>query len=219
VWSSSPPLTYHPTSQVYLNHHCHIDNLSNLHLTRQTLNMRNFAFPKHHYPPPLQHSTTVVHRIFCFLIPKCRTFTKPTEQLGEHAKVKKEAVHMAQEAGTEQCAQMKRAQQEQSQAVMHIMQNRNLILMESQTKQDLAWKLQSHAHLLNSQDMSHLAGSTHNKLCNGGGPIRRNRPVHGNAALGVAPYERVAKAHKHEFDDDHLMSSSDIRSPHPPCQC
>jgi hypothetical protein len=126
---------------------------------------------------------------------------------------------MAQEAGTEQCAQMKRAQQEQSQAVMHIMQNRNLILMESQTKQDLAWKLQSHAHLLNSQDMSHLAGSTHNKLCNGGGPIRRNRPVHGNAALGVAPYERVAKAHKHEFDDDHLMSSSDIRSPHPPCQC
>jgi meiosis induction protein kinase IME2/SME1 len=122
-------------------------------------------------------------------------------------KVKKEAARMAREAEMERRAQMKKAQQEQSRAVM---QNRNLILMESQTKQDLAWKWQSHAHLLNSQDTSRLAGSTHNKLRNGG-PIR-DRPVHGNAALGVAPYERVAKARKREFDDDHSMSSADVRS-------
>ena len=122
-------------------------------------------------------------------------------------KVKKEAARMAREAEMERRAQRKKAQQEQSRAVM---QNRNLILMESQTKQDIAWKWQSHAQLL-SQDTSRVAGSEHNKLRNGGGPIR-DHSVHGNAMLGTGPYERLAKARKREFDDDHSMSSTDVRS-------
>ena len=123
-------------------------------------------------------------------------------------KVKKEAARMAREAEMERRAQRKKAQQEQSRAVM---QNRNAILMESQTKQDIAWKWQSHAQLLNSQDTSRVAGSEHSKLRNGAGPIR-DRPVHGTATMGTGPYERVAKARKREFDDDHSMSSSDVRS-------
>jgi hypothetical protein len=122
--------------------------------------------------------------------------------------VKKEAARMAREAEMERRAQRKKAQQEQSRAVM---QNRNLLIMESQTKADLLWKWQSHAQLLNSQDTSRLAGSEHSKLRNGGGPIR-DRPAHGNAAMGLGPYERVAKVRKREFDDDHSMSSSDVRS-------
>ena len=119
-------------------------------------------------------------------------------------KVKKEAARMAREAEMERRAQRKKAQQEQSRAVM---QNRNLIIMESQTaRADLVWKWQ-----LNSQDASRLAGSEHSKLRDGGGPIR-DRPVHGNAAACPGPYERVAKARKREFDDDHSMSSSDVRS-------
>ena len=123
-------------------------------------------------------------------------------------KVKKEAARMAREAEMQRRAQRKKAQQEQSRAVM---QNRNQIIMEAQTKQELEWKWQSHAHLVNSQDTSRLAGSEHNKLRNGGGPIR-DRPAHGDSLLGLAPYERVAKARKREFDDDHSMSSSDVRS-------
>lgn len=124
-------------------------------------------------------------------------------------KVKKEAARMAREAEMERRAQRKKAQQDQSRAVM---QNRNLIIMESQTaKADLVWKWQTHSQLLNSQDTSRLAGSEHSKLRDGGGPIR-DRPVHGNVAAGLGPYERVAKARKREFDDDHSMSSSDVRS-------
>ncbi|KAI0308212.1 kinase-like domain-containing protein [Multifurca ochricompacta] len=122
-------------------------------------------------------------------------------------KVKKEAARMAREAEIQRRAQMKKAQQEQSRAVM---QNRNQIIMESHTKQELEWKWQSHAHLVNSQDTSRLAGSEQ-KLRNGGGPIR-DRPNHGNTAAGLGPYERMAKARKREFDDDHSMSSSDVRS-------
>lgn len=119
-------------------------------------------------------------------------------------KVKKEAARMAREAEMERRAQRKKAQQEQSRAVM---QNRNLIFMESQKKADLVWNWQ----LSSQQDTSRLAGSEHSKLRDGGGPIR-DRPVHGNAAAGLGPYERVAKARKREFDDDHSMSSSDVRS-------
>jgi hypothetical protein len=119
-------------------------------------------------------------------------------------KVKKEAARMAREAEMQRRAQMKKAQQEQSRAVM---QNRNQIIQELQTKQELEWKWQSHARLANPQDSSRLAGLEHNKVHNGGGPIR-DRPVHG----GLGPYERVAKARKREFDDDHTMSSSDVRS-------
>ena len=112
-------------------------------------------------------------------------------------KVKKEAARMAREAEMERRAQRKKAQQEQSRAVM---QTRNLIIMESQTKQDPALKWQSHAPLLHSQDISRLASSEQSKIRNAGGPIR-DRPVHGNAVQGVGPYERVAKARKREFDD------------------
>jgi meiosis induction protein kinase IME2/SME1 len=117
-------------------------------------------------------------------------------------KVKKEAARMAREAEMERRAQRKKAQQEQSRAVM---QNRNLIIMESQTKDDPSWKWQPLQP--NSQDTLHLSGSEHSKS-RSGGPVR-DRLVHGNAAL---PYERVAKARKREFDDDHSMSSSDVRS-------
>ena len=124
-------------------------------------------------------------------------------------KVKKEAARMAREAEMERRAQRKKAQQEQSRAVM---QNRNLIIMESQTaKADLVWKWQTHSQSLNSQDTARLAGSEHSKIRDGGGPIR-DRPVHGTAAASLGPYERVAKARKREFDDDHSMSSSDVRS-------
>jgi hypothetical protein len=124
-------------------------------------------------------------------------------------KVKKEAARMAREAEMERRAQRKKAQQEQSRAVM---QNRNLIIMESQTAEaDLAWKWQTHSQSLNPQDTSRLAGSDHSKLRDGGGPIR-DRSVHGNVTASSGPYERVAKARKREFDDDHSMSSSDIRT-------
>ena len=125
-------------------------------------------------------------------------------------KVKKEAARMAREAEMQRRAQMKKSQQDQSRAVM---QNRNQIIMESHTKQELEWKWQSHAHLANSQDSSRLAVSEHHKLHNGGGPIR-DRPVHGNftTTLGLGPYERMAKARKREFDGDHSMSSSDARN-------
>ncbi|KAI0257130.1 kinase-like domain-containing protein [Lactifluus subvellereus] len=123
-------------------------------------------------------------------------------------KVKKEAARMAKEAEMQRRAQMKKSQQDQSRAVM---QNRNQIIMESHTKQELEWKWQSHAHLANSQDSSRLAGPEHHKLRNGAGPIR-DRPVHGNSTLGPAPYERMAKARKRECDGDHSMSSSDVRN-------
>ena len=122
-------------------------------------------------------------------------------------KVKKEAARMAREAEMQRRAQRQKAQQEQSRAVM---QNRNQIIMESQTKQELEWKWQSHAQLVNPQDTSRLAGSQH-KLRSGGGPIRDRHP-HENGLLGLGPYERLAKARKREFDDDHSMSSSDIRN-------
>ncbi|KAH8997290.1 Pkinase-domain-containing protein [Lactarius akahatsu] len=123
-------------------------------------------------------------------------------------KVKKEATRMAREAEMQRRAQMKKAQQEQSRAVM---QNRSQIIMEAHTKQELEWKWQSHAHLVNSQDASRLAGSEHNRLRNGAGPIR-DHPTHGDSAIGLGPYERMAKARRREFDDDHSMSSSDVRS-------
>ncbi|KAH9023745.1 Pkinase-domain-containing protein [Lactarius hengduanensis] len=122
-------------------------------------------------------------------------------------KVKKEAARMAREAEMQRRAQMKKAQQEQSRAVM---QNRSQIIMEADTKQELEWKWQSHAHLVNSQDASRLAGSEHNRLRNGAGPIR-DHPTHGDSAIGLGPYERMAKARRREFDDDHSMSSSDVR--------
>ena len=120
-------------------------------------------------------------------------------------KVKKEAARMAREAELQRRAQMKKAQQEQSRAVM---QNRSQIIMEAHTKQELEWKWQSHAHLANSQDTSRLE---HNRLRNGGGPIR-DHPTNGDNAIGLGPYERMAKARRREFDDDHSMSSSDVRS-------
>lgn len=122
-------------------------------------------------------------------------------------KVKKEAARMAREAEMQRRAQMKKAQQEQSRAVM---QNRSQIIMEAHTKQELEWKWQSHAHLVNSQDASRFAGSEPNRARSGGGPIREH-PTHGNGAIGLGPYERMAKARRREFDDDHSMSSSDVR--------
>ena len=122
-------------------------------------------------------------------------------------KVKKEAARMAREAELQRRERMLKAQQEQSRAVM---QNRNQIIMESHTKQELEWKWQSHAHLVTSQDASRLGGSERNRPRNGGGPIR-DHPVHGDSAIGLGPYERMAKARRREFDDDHSMSSSDVR--------
>jgi hypothetical protein len=115
---------------------------------------------------------------------------------------------MAREAEMQRRAQMKKSQQEQSRAVM---QTRNQIIMESQTRQEIEWKWQTHARLANSQDIPRLAGPEHHKLRNGGGPVR-DHVVHGNSTLGLGPYERMAKARKRECDDDHSMSSSDVRS-------
>jgi hypothetical protein len=121
-------------------------------------------------------------------------------------KVKKEARRMAHEAEMQRRNQKMKAQQEQSRAVM---ERRNQIIMESQTTQELEWKWQSHAHtdLLNPQDRSRMAASQ-TKLRSGGGPIRH----HENGLPGLGPYERLAKARRREFDDDHTMSSSDVRS-------
>ena len=118
-------------------------------------------------------------------------------------KVKKEAARMAREAEKQRRAQMEKAQREQSRAVM---QNRNQLIMESQTKQPPEWKgLQAPPPLGNFHDTSRLVGTEHKQQQrNGGGPIR-DRPAH-----GLGPYERVAKARKREFDDDHSMSSADV---------
>ena len=118
-------------------------------------------------------------------------------------KVKKEAARMAREAEKQRRAQMEKAQREQSRAVM---QNRTQLIMESQTTQPPEWKgLQAQPLSGNVIDASRLVSPEH-KQRNGGGPIRE-RPAH-----GLGPYERVAKARKREFDDDHSMSSADVRS-------
>ena len=134
------------------------------------------------------------------------TAAAPTPK--DHKKIKKEAARMVREAEMQRRVQMQKAQQEQSRAVM---ENRNQIIKESQTRQEIEWKWQSHGHLANSQDTSRLGGPEHSKLRNGAGPIR-DRPLHGNAVLGLGPYERMSKARKREFDDDHSMSSSDVRN-------
>jgi len=172
----------------------HLPPVNESHIVAQ--NQSNTSLKRTQSPRTDSHSLPEVSSIAAAPPPK------------DPKKVKKEAARMAREAEMERRAQRQKAQQEQSRAVM---QNRNLMIMESQTKADIVWKWQSHAQLPNSQDTSRLAGSEHRKLRNGGGPIR-DRPVHGNAATGLGPYERMAKARKREFDDDHSMSSSDVRS-------
>lgn len=114
---------------------------------------------------------------------------------------------MLREAEKQRRAQMEKAQREQSRAVM---QNRSQLIMESQTTQPPEWKgLQAQPLSLSSNlhDASRLVSTEHElRQRNGAGPIR-DRPAH-----GLGPYERVAKARKREFDDDHSMSSADVRS-------
>ena len=93
-------------------------------------------------------------------------------------KVKKEAARMAREVELQRCAQMTKAQQEQSRAIT---QARSQIIVETDTKQALGWKSQSHAHLVNSLDASRLE---HNGPRNGGGPIW-DHLTHGDSAIGL----------------------------------
>ena len=88
---------------------------------------------------------------------------------------------MAREAEKQRCAQMEKAQREQSRAVM---QNRNQLIMESQTTQPPEWKgLQAPPPLGNFHDTSRLV-STEHKQRNGGGPIH-DRPAHGPGPAGA----------------------------------
>ena len=118
----------------------------------------------------------------------------------------KEATRMAREAEKQRRSQMERAQPEQSRAVV---QNRNQLIMESQTTEPPESKgLQAQPLLGHIQDALHFVGTEHEQQ-NGGGPIRDRPP------RSLGPYERVAKPRKREFDDDHSMSSADVRSSDP----
>ncbi|KAI9512554.1 Pkinase-domain-containing protein [Russula earlei] len=115
---------------------------------------------------------------------------------------KKEALRMAREAERQQRILRAKTQREISRAVML---NRKNIFDEAQNPQELAWKWQSHPKPVDSQGTSRLVSS--DKLYNSGGPIR-DRHAHGNAVLSLGLTDRVEKARRREFDDDHSMSSS-----------
>jgi hypothetical protein len=149
-------------------------------------------------------------------------------------KAKKEAERLQREAEKQRRALAEKMQREQARAVM---QKRSQMLMKQTGEGDeLEWKWQTSASLLGSNGNQRLNASTKGKPA-ASGPIRGQGPtaptVNGerggsmtiNAAAGrygsqtdrdrVSEWrsgERVAKARRREYDDDHSMSSSDMRS-------
>ncbi|KAI0068204.1 Pkinase-domain-containing protein [Artomyces pyxidatus] len=129
-------------------------------------------------------------------------------------KIKKEAERMAREAEKQRRAQMEKSHREQARAVM---EKRNQVLMQSHTRGQLEWKWQTHGDLLTTSDTHRTYaesgksagnGASSNAGGGGAGPIRQKS----SSGNGWRRDERMAKARRREFDDDHSMSSSDVQS-------
>ncbi|KAH7910947.1 Pkinase-domain-containing protein [Hygrophoropsis aurantiaca] len=145
--------------------------------------------------------------------------------------IKKEAERLQREAEKQRRAHAERAQREQARAVI---QKRNQIFMQSAAKNELEWKWQHSGSLLNVNQRLVYEDSEKGKRASASGPIRQNQahsipkissptlsaasgryinPVDGTLAPSDRwKDERLSKARRRDFDDDHSMSSSDIHS-------
>ncbi|VDB99651.1 unnamed protein product [Peniophora sp. CBMAI 1063] len=151
------------------------------------------------------------------------------EPARDQRKIKQEAKERAREAERQRRLQAEKNHREQARAVM---QKRNAL--EARTRSELEWKWQSHSTLLQSEQQQQqqqlhwqqqqfspgmqgasMSSTRFEKGKGSAGPIRQQPGANGFANAG--PYhwrgdERMAKARRREFDDDHSMSSSDVQS-------
>lgn len=148
--------------------------------------------------------------------------------------IKKEAERQLREAEKQRRAMAERTQREQARAVMH---KRSQMYMQTTTRNDeLEWMWQTHANLLNSNQRGATYEDMEKCRLSASGPMRQKGTQASakvssptlNAASGryinpidgtLAPAERwglrderLAKARRRDFDDDHSMSSSDVHS-------
>ncbi|EGO04818.1 hypothetical protein SERLA73DRAFT_100679 [Serpula lacrymans var. lacrymans S7.3] len=142
--------------------------------------------------------------------------------------IKKEAERLQREAEKQRRSMVERAQREQARAVM---QKRSQMLMQTVGGNELEWKWQHSGSLLNT-NQRRLLGTEHKAQQDAPGPIQQSRgqtnipcPVLNSTSGrfsnpsdgGLTPNgwwrdERVFKARRRDFDDDHSMSSSDLHS-------
>lgn len=134
-------------------------------------------------------------------------------------KAKKEAERLQAEANKQRRALMETAQRDRARAVMEKRRQE-----QSGTSEDVAWKYHHAGSLLNKPRTEERVNKKHGSSS---GPIRQNQ-VQGSSGVGSATVnaaagrfdsssawrrdERLPKARRREFDDDHSMSSSDVHS-------
>jgi len=147
--------------------------------------------------------------------------------------IKKEAERQLREAEKQRRAMAERTQREQARAVI---QKRNQMYKHTTTRNELEWMWQTHANLLNPHQRGAPYEDIEKSKLSASGPIRQKETQASakvssptlNAASGryinpidgtLAPTdrwglrdERLAKARRRDFDDDHSMSSSDVHS-------
>ncbi|KAH7930957.1 Pkinase-domain-containing protein [Leucogyrophana mollusca] len=145
--------------------------------------------------------------------------------------LKKERKRLLYEAEKQRRAHAERAQQEQARAVI---QKRNQMLMQNAAKNELEWKWQHSGSLLSVNQRSVYEDMEKGKRASASGPIRQNQghsvpkisspTLHAASGRYINPVdgslapsdrwkdERLSKARRRDFDDDHSMSSSDIHS-------
>jgi hypothetical protein len=138
-------------------------------------------------------------------------------------KARKEAERLQRDANKQRRALAEKAQREQARAVM---QKRNKLV--SGDSDDIEWKYQYTGSLVSNQRTEDRVNKP--KHGSSSGPIRQNQ-VQGASGVGSAAVnatarrfdssiqssawrrdERLPKARRREFDDDHSMSSSDMHS-------
>ncbi|OJA21511.1 hypothetical protein AZE42_05111 [Rhizopogon vesiculosus] len=147
--------------------------------------------------------------------------------------IKKEAERQLREAEKQRRAMAERTQREQARAVI---QKRNQMYKHTTSRNELEWMWQTHANLLNPHQRGAPYEDIEKSKLSASGPIRQKETQASakvssptlNAASGryinpidgtLAPAdrwglrdERLAKARRRDFDDDHSMSSSDVHS-------
>lgn len=146
--------------------------------------------------------------------------------------LKKEAERQLREAEKQRRTMAERRQMEQARAVLL----KRSQIMQTTTRNDLEWEWQTHGHLLNPLQRGTPYEDIEKSKLSASGPIRQKETQASakvssptlNAASGryinpidgtLAPAdrwglrdERLAKARRRDFDDDHSMSSSDVHS-------
>ncbi|EIM83509.1 Pkinase-domain-containing protein [Stereum hirsutum FP-91666 SS1] len=139
---------------------------------------------------------------------------EPQREAKDPKKEKKLAEKMAREAERQRRAQAEKSHRQQARAVM---EKRNQVIMQNHTKQQLEWKWQHSGSLLNPADAPRppQADPKHKTASSSGLGVRQQSQA--SSSLGPSSYdwsrdERMAKARKREYDDDHSMSSSDVQS-------